>query len=82
MKLHIETLEINHTPYRVMKRSGNLVLAREILEKSEPFKPTKYLDTGCWTLIHKENEHYFVIAKSPKRHFEKFIQKIEALFDE
>jgi hypothetical protein len=82
MKLHIETIEINHTPYRVIKKNGSTILAREILVKDEPFKPTKYLDTGCWTLIHKENNQHFVIAKSPKRHFEKFIQKIGALFDE
>lgn len=82
MKIDVETIEINHTSYRVIKKNGSTILAREILEKNESFKPTKYLDTGCWTLIHKENEHCFVIAKSPKRHFEKFIQKIEVLFDE
>lgn len=82
MKLDIEVIEIDHTSYRVMRKNSGMILAREILEKNEAFKPTKYLDAGNWTLIKKDGELHFVVAKSPKRHFEKFIQSIEGLLDE
>lgn len=82
MKIDVETIEINHTSYRIIKKNGSTILAREILEKNESFKPTRYLDTGNWTLIKKDGELHFVVAKSSKRHFEKFIQSIEGLLDE
>lgn len=82
MLIEIETIKVNEHDFRVIKKSGDLILGKQIIEKHEAYKGLVSTDSGSWVLIMLVSDQPIIICKSSKRNFNKLTERIEGLIDE